>query len=376
MSHAWLRCTACARRHDADVRTLRCRSCRAPLEVEYGGAGTRSGVQPPGWSGPEVPLPLHSPDALIALGEGGTPAVELAALGELVGLKRLYGKLEFLNPTGSFKDRGTAVMLAAAREQGVAEIVEDSSGNAGASVAAYAARAGIRAHIFAPADAPEAKLRQIRVYGAETHTVPGPREAATEAALDFCRETGKVYASHSLSPYFTEGTKLFAYEVTRQFPDGPPRHVVLPVGNGSLLIGAWTGFRELKRRGVIEWVPRLHCVQSEAFMPIVAALNGAPTTLREAGRTIAGGISVAAPVRREQMLGVLRSSKGAGVAVDDRSIARWQTLLAEREGIYAEPTSAAAFAGLERLVDAGIIGRDDLTLVPVTGFGLKDAAPS
>ena len=321
-------------------------------------------------------LPLSSSTPMITLGEGDTPLVKSTRLGKELGCNELYFKLEGCNPTGSFKDRGTAIMLAVAREQGVTEIVEDSSGNAGASVSAYTARAGIEAHVFAPATAPEAKLRQIHVYGAETHAVPGPREAAAEAALDFCRETGRVYASHSLSPYFTEGAKLFAYEVVQQFPDGLPDHVVFPVGNGSLLIGAWTGFRELQHRGVIDRIPRFHCVQSEACMPVVAALNGEPWTPGDAGRTIAGGIAVAAPVRIEQMLEVIRSSGGAGEAVDDPSIVRWQRLLAEREGIYAEPTSAAAFAGLERLVDLGGIDRNDQVLVPVTGFGLKDAAPS
>ena len=376
MSHFSLKCTRCAQSHVADMHTLRCEACQAPLEVAYGALDEAPELPTRGWSGPAVPLPLHSPDSLIGLGEGGTPSVKLTAVGESIGLLRLYGKLEFLNPTGSFKDRGTAIMLAVAREQGVTEIVEDSSGNAGASVSAYTARAGIEAHVFAPATAPEAKLRQIHVYGAETHAVPGPREAAAEAALDFCRETGRVYASHSLSPYFTEGAKLFAYEVVQQFPDGLPDHVVFPVGNGSLLIGAWTGFRELQHRGVIDRIPRFHCVQSEACMPVVAALNGEPWTPGDAGRTIAGGIAVAAPVRIEQMLEVIRSSGGAGEAVDDPSIVRWQRLLAEREGIYAEPTSAAAFAGLERLVDLGGIDRNDQVLVPVTGFGLKDAAPS
>ena len=200
--------------------------------------------------------------------------MELRATGELLGLSRLWGKLEFLNPTGSFKDRGTAIMISVAREQGVAEIVEDSSGNAGASLAAYAARTGIRAHIFAPASAPAAKIGQIKVYGAQTHSVEGSREATTDAAVAYYTERRLVYASHNLSPYFLEGTKTLAYELAAEMADGPPEHLVMPVGNGSLFIGAWKGFQELLDRGHISKVPRFHCVQAGAISPIVAAYRG------------------------------------------------------------------------------------------------------
>ena len=377
MSHIMLRCTVCAAEHDADMATLRCRVCGAPLDVEYTSAASdMPGAQPRGWSGPRIPLPIHDAEALVSLGEGNTPCVNLAALGESLGLSRLYAKMELLNPTGSFKDRGAAIMVSVAREHGVREIVEDSSGNAGASVSVYAARAGIRAHIFAPAGAPQAKIKQIRVYGAQAHLLEGPREAAAEAALRYCTEGGLVYASHSLSPYFAEGTKTFAYEVAQQFPAGVPGHVVIPVGNGSLLIGAWNGFQELLQAGRIDRMPRLHCIQARSVMPIVAAYRGEEWAPEAATATIAGGIAVGAPPRKQQVLDILRRSNGVALAVDDDDIARWQRLLAEKEGIYAEPTSAAAFAGLERLVDQGEVPKDDTVLIPVTGSGLKDAPPA
>lgn len=352
--------------------TLGCRSCGAPLDVEY--LESRE-VRRPADAG-DVPLPFHAPGPSVSLGEGRTPCIPLPALGAVLGLDRLYGKLEFLNPTGSFKDRGTAVMLAVAREHGVTEIVEDSSGNAGASVAAYAARAGVKAHIFAPASAPQAKVQQIKVYGAEAHAIQGSREATTRAAIDFCTQRRLVYASHNLSPYFIEGTKTFAYEVVQQFQGALPEHIVVPVGNGSLFIGAWKGFCEMAKAGRIARLPRMHCIQAEAVMPIVAAWQGISWSAQSGARTIAGGISVGAPPRKEQALGVLRDSQGVAVAVPDADILRWQRLLAEKEGIYAEPTSAAAFAGLERLVKEGHVGRAEVVLVPVTGFGLKDAPPA
>ena len=317
-----------------------------------------------------MPSPVHGPINGVSLAEGDTPCVHLTTL--LGRLPNLYAKLECLNPTVPFKDRGTATMLSVALEHGVTELVEDSSGNAGASVSAYAARAGIKSHIFVPADAPEAKLRQIKAYGTEVHLIEGPREAVTEAAMAYVKEHGLVYASHMLSPYFAEGTKAFAYEVAQQFDGGMPDHVVFPVGNGSLLIGAFNGFKELKASGQIEEIPCLHCVQSRNVMPLVAAFNGKEWGPESATKTVAGGISVAAPSRQWQILDILRSTGGSAVAADESSILSMQRDLAEGEGIYAEPTSSAAFAGLEILTNQGVIQEGDTVLVPVTGFGLKD----
>ena len=375
MSHFSLDCSECGASHEPGMSTLTCSACAAPLLVGYRrGADASSTVQLPRWAGRPIPLPLHDRDRLVSMGEGGIPCVELAATGCLLGLNQLFAKLEFLNPTGSFKDRGTAIMMSAAREHGVTEVVEDSSGNAGASVSAYAARAGIRAHVFAPADAPQAKLQQIRVYGAETHLVVGSREATTEAALSYQKAGELVYASHNMSPYFIEGTKTFAYELLEDLPT-PPRHIVMPVGNGSLFIGAWKGFQELLDTGAIAEVPRFHCVQATAVMPVVAAHTGRSWSPQQASRTVAGGIAVADPPRLKQTLRVLSTTDGVALAVEDEATLRWQRLLAEAEGIYAEPTSAAAFAGLEALVKRGEIGAEETVVVPITGFGLKDKPP-
>ena len=374
MAHFVLECSECGTTHEPDMATLACRGCGSPLLVSYlEGAEGVGPILPAGWTGPNIPLPLHDRDMLVSLGEGGTPCVELGAIGRLLGLNRLFAKLEIMNPTGSFKDRGTAVMMSAAREHGVTEVVEDSSGNAGASVSAYAARAGIKAHIFAPAGAPEAKLQQIRVYGAEAHLIEGSREATTEAALAYQESHGLVYASHNMSPYFIEGTKTLAYELSTELPE--LLHIVMPVGNGSLFIGAWQGYRELTGADVVADMPRFHAVQAASVIPIVAAHQGQAWSVENAFATIAGGIAVADPPRLRQALRVLESTQGVAVAVADEATLRWQRLLAETEGIYAEPTSAAAFAGLEELVGRGEIGADESVVVPVTGFGLKDKAP-
>ena len=368
MSHIKLECSECGARHSGDMTTLHCVKCGGVLDVAYTLPSEDSHA-------PAVPTPLHHPHDAITLGEGGTPSVALRSVGNHLGVDDIRAKLELMNPTGSFKDRGTAVLMSVAVELGVTEVVEDSSGNAGASVAAYAARAGIRAHIFAPASAPAAKLDQIAVYGATLHRIEGDRQAVTDAAIDFAERKAMVYASHNLSPYFTEGTKSFAYEVVAQFGKDLPRHIVIPVGNGSLLIGAHTGFSELLRSGRISAVPKLHAIQARAVMPLAAAFMDESGPTPPAGSTIAGGIAVANPPRLRQSLRALRETGGSAVAVDEADIVRWQTLLARREGVFVEPTSAAAFAGVEALIANGAIGRADSILVAATGFGLKDAIP-
>ena len=369
MSHIEFVCTECPATRAADMSTLACERCAAPLDVGYLDPSAHA-VEV---GGLRMPVPFHADAPGATMGEGNTPVIELPFVAESVGCAAVLGKLEFMNPTGSFKDRGTATMLSVALEHGVGAVVEDSSGNAGASVAAYSARAGIAAHVFAPETAPAAKMGQIRVYEAATHPTPGPREASTDAAIEYARTGGIVYASHNLSPYFVEGTKTFGYEVATSATPAPD-HIVIPVGNGSLLLGTWKAYQELIASGAVDAMPKLHAVQADAVMPIAAAFEGETWQPSDAV-TIAGGISVGAPPRSRQVLRALRDSGGTAVAVSDARIAAWQRLLAAREGVFAEPTSAAAFAGLETLTKRGAIGGDDTVLVPVTGFGLKDAMP-
>lgn len=363
-----LQCRSCKAIFGYGMDLFHCQYCNVPLDVQYTDEkGTYIEV-----SGYQVKMPFGERTSLFSLGEGNTPVIELPKLGNFLGLNLLDAKLEFMNPTGSYKDRGTAVMLTVARELGVTEIVEDSSGNAGASVSAYAARAGIKCHIFAPATAPVAKIKQIRVYGAEVHSIEGTRDDTTNAAVDFYKKEGLVYASHAWSPFFSEGTKTFAFEVLGQYNGEVPDHIVFPVGNGGLYLGAWRGFSELISAGYIERMPKLHAVQSENISPITSEFIGGKWDIGTIRPTIAGGIAVAAPARAAQVLEVLRETNGMAVMVDEVAVSDMQRVLARQEGVFAEPTSAAAFAGLSILLSEGTITRDDSVLVPVTGFGLKD----
>ena len=358
-------CLDCGTRHAPTVRELRCHSCGGLFDVAY--------HAPPSTHAPR--LPLARPDSRTTLGEGGTPLVELRRVARELGLSTLWAKLEYQAPTASFKDRGGAVLISAAVEDGVDEFVEDSSGNAGASLAAYAAAAGIGAHIFVPASAPEGKLAQIQVYGATLHPIEGPRQAAADAAQEFAVKRGIPYLSHSHSAFFAEGMKSFAYEALASGA-GAAGHVLFPVGNGSLLVGARKGFDELREAGALTAVPKLHCVQAEAVRPIEAALTGRTWQFDPSARTVAGGIAVSHPPRLPQVADAVRATSGTATAVPDDAILAWQRRLARTEGVFCEPTSAAVFAGLERLIAHGALPVGAEVLVPVTGAGLKEPLPA
>jgi threonine synthase len=352
-------------------------------------------------------LPALEPAQRVTLGEGDTPLVALPRWGAANGLQRVYAKLEFANPTGSFKDRGMAVLVSVARSQGARHLVEDSSGNAGAAAAAYAARAGMTCTVYAPAAAPAAKLRQIRAYGAELVSVPGPRSAVADAARTAGARPGSYHVSHNDNPLFVEGNKTFAYEVVDSFPGllagtlpGPelsrgeaagapghvprhvPWHVVMPVGGGALFVGAWRGLAEhakgaAGREGTVAVMPRLHAAQTSACPPIAAAWAqgaAAPVPI-ERRPTVCGGIEIERPARGAEILRAIRDSGGSAVASDDAAILVERDRLAELEGIYAEPTSAAAFAALAQLARQGTIKPDEVVVVAVTGSGLKDPGP-
>ena len=314
---------------------------------------------------------MDDPTLANNLGEGDTPVVSLERTAEELGLEWLWAKLEFMAPTGSFKDRGSAVLTTMGREFGISEFIEDSSGNAGASLSAYAAAAGLKAHVFAPASAAGGKLDQIEVFGASLHRTEGPRQAATDAAEELVAERGLVYMSHNLSPYFSEGMKSVSYELVEVLGDKID-HVVLPVGNGSLLIGMVRGYQELQEAGIIGRIPKFHCVQAHAVRPLVAALNGEKWSPEDALPTHASGIATTNPPRLPGMIDAIRTTGGSGVTVSEDSLTTWQKRLASSEGIFAELTSAAAFAGLEKLIASGTIERGAAVCVPVTGTGLKE----
>jgi threonine synthase len=301
----------------------------------------------------------------VSLGEGWTPLVERSWDGAPV----LF-KLESQMPTGSFKDRGAAVMLNHLIEVGVGPIHEDSSGNAGSSIATYAAAAGLSCRIYVPATAPRGKIVQIAASGAEVRAIPGTRQAVTEAALAALGES--FYASHNWQPFFVEGTKTLAYELWEQLGFRVPDSILVPTGYGSNILGLERGFGELARRGELDRQPRLFAVQAENCGAFAAAWRaGAVDYVPFAPNpTAADGIATVKPVRTREVLAALRLSGGAPVAVPESEIAPALKRLG-RLGLFVEPTAATAAAAFSQLLRSGTVRRGDTTVIVLTGHGLK-----
>ncbi len=293
----------------------------------------------------------------LSMGEGWTPLIP-AGDGDGVHLK-----LEFLMPTGSFKDRGAVVLVAGAVHGGARHLIADSSGNAGSAIAAYAARAGIPCTVFVPEGTSAGKQAQIRAYGAAVSRIAGDRTAVADAAAAEVARTGATYASHVHDPLFVEGTKTFAFEVVEQL-GRPPDSVLIPIGNGTLLLGAARGFRELREAGQIDLLPALIGLQSERCAPLAEAWRrglDAPVEV-EARQTSAEGIAIPRPARGAEILAAVRESGGRIVTVPEAAIAPAAQDLGRR-GLLVEPTAALVWAAREHA--------DDTTVVPLCGSGLK-----
>jgi threonine synthase len=275
-------------------------------------------------------------------------------------------------PTGSFKDRGTAVMLNHLIGVGVGPIHEDSSGNAGASLATYAAAAGVPCRIYVPASAPRGKLVQIAVTGADVRRVAGTRQDATDAALAAVGES--FYASHNWQPFFVEGTKTLAFEVWEQLGFQVPDNILVPTGYGSNILGLARGFDELARGGEITAQPRLFAVQAANCAAFAAAWSaGLDCFIPFAAEpTIADGIATPKPVRMAEVLASLRGSRGGVVSVPEEEIAPALDGLGQI-GLFVEPTAATVGAALTSLLSDGTITTDQTTVAVLTGSGLKAA---
>ncbi|MEU7297112.1 pyridoxal-phosphate dependent enzyme [Streptomyces exfoliatus] len=310
-----------------------------------------------------LPVPF---DRRVSLGEGCTPMVPLEW-----GGRRVHFKLEWFNPTSSFKDRGVSVMMSHLVAHGVDRVLEDSSGNGGAAVAAYAAAAGIRAKIIVPAATSAAKILQARAYGAEIELVGGTRDEVSDEAI---RQSERIpYASHNWHPMFLQGTKTVAYEMWESLGFTAPDNVVLVAGAGSNVIGCDLAFGELLAAGQIDRRPRLFVGQPEHWATIADTFNGIdPAGRGERVPTIAEGASIAHPVRLPEAVEAIRRSGGAAYAVSEAQIHAAVRALSAR-GLYVEPTSGVAAAALDHFLASGQIAPDETTVVVLTGTGLKSA---
>ena len=357
-------CTNCGRPYPAEGVPYRCPACGGVYDFPSPAPFDAAAVDPsqPGiWRYCDS-FGLPRGTTPVSLGEGGTPLIWAQAFGRQVAFK-----CEYLNPSGSFKDRGTAVIAAALQVRGVRQVVEDSSGNAGASLAAYAARTGMRARIFVPAEASGPKRRQIEAYGAELVPIPGSRADVTEAVRR-AAEAGAIYASHASLPFNLPGYATAAYEIFEQLGRRMPGAVVTPAGQGGLLLGLRRGFEALRLGGQSAEGPRLVAVQARACAPLWALFTAGREGLAMVSEqpTLAEGVRVRYPVRGDAVLQAILSSRGTVLAVDEGEILPAREALA-RLGFYVEPTSSIVWAALATVLPQ----LADPVVVLLTGSGHK-----
>jgi threonine synthase len=379
-----LTCAACGRTQPASDPGWNCPRCGSVLDLDWHPVipdlATLAGRPPTLWRYREA-LPVGDPSG-ISMGEGMTPLIGAP------GAPGVALKVDYLMPTGSFKDRGAVLLAALARQLHVSQMVADSSGNAGSAIAAYAARAGIACEVYVPAATSEGKLEQLRSYGAVVRRVNGSREDTAAAAAVAAGRPGVFYASHVYNPVFLHGTKTYALELWEQLGGRLPEVLVLPVGNGTLVLGCYLGGLELLAAGRIERLPRLVAVQAEGCAPLASAMadgRSEPEAVAPTG-TIAEGIAIARPARGAQILAAVRATGGAIVTVtEDQIKAAWADLA--RSGLYVEPTSAVCWAAVSagKTVSGGKRGQSGLTgqagagphtVVPLCGTGLKSHPPA
>ena len=325
-------------------------------------------------------LPV-SAEFAVRLGEGGTPQVRARRLGEKLGLESLSLKDDTRNPTASFKDRAMAVGSAKAVQLKKRDVAIASSGNAGASLAAYSAAAGMKCHAFVPPEAAAGKIAQLLLYGAaitRCRQVKEGEDATVQAMLEAVEKFG-YYPCPSFgpfNPYQVEGPKTMVYELYEQRDWGAVDVLLVPTGSGCLLTGIWKGLQDLKRLDLIKTYPRLVAVQPTGNRALVEAMQkGTPLdelTPEPYPESVAGGLLDPYPWDGDAALMGVRKTGGAGVSVNDREILRSVRELAAYEGVFAEPSGAAGLAGLEKLLSEGGIGRDEEVVVLVTGSGLKE----
>lgn len=363
-------CSDCGKKYLVDASLYKC-TCGGMLDLEkYDFEFSKEDIIKNQWSIFRYlkALPFEEDSNVwkkVTMGEGFTSIAPLD-----INIPNIFVKMDYMMPTLSFKDRGAAVLIAKAKELGVTKVIQDSSGNGGNSIAAYANRAGIFCDIFVPEGTSPKKIKMIASHGAKVHIVKGSREDTAKAALEALESGDSFYASHVYSPYFYEGTKTFIYEIYEQLEGNMVDTLVIPVGNGTLLLGCYYGLKELYELGFIEKLPKIIGVQAEGCSPIYKAFKEGKSVIDEVINTgtMAEGIAIANPKRGKQILQAIRNTDGDIIIAPEEKILKAQDILA-RKGFYVEPTTAATFAGFfEYYKENSDLGK---VLIPLCGAGLK-----
>jgi len=372
-----LRCRECGKEHPPS-RLAFCEDCFGPLDVEYDLAkinldrGSFEGRSRNIWRYSEL-LPVLDGRNVVDLQTGFTPLVRATNLGRELGTEGLYLKNDSVNPTFSFKDRPAEVAVSKALEFGDSTVCAVSTGNLAASVAAHAAKARLASYVLAPADTELAKISQILAYGASVISVDGTYDQANRLAILASDELGWNVVNVTSRPYYVEGSKTISFEICEQFGWTVPDNVVVPVASGALLRSIRVGFEQFLELGLISRIPRIFGAQAEGCSPVARAFREGSEEVRpvEAPKTIAKSIAIGDPGDGRYALKAVRETHGSIDSATDAEIMHAILELGKSEGIFTEPAGSVTVAVTKRLIDAGTISADEITVCCITGNGLK-----
>ena len=319
-------------------------------------------------------LPIEEETENTPLRVGNTPLYEEPRLAEMLGLGHLYVKDDGLNPTSSLKDRASAMAVAKAKEAGKDIIACSSTGNAASSLAGNAAAAGMKTYIFVPSRAPKGKVAQLLTFGATVVSVQGNYEETFELSSKAIDRWGWYNRNAAVNPYLSEGKKTVSLEICEQLQWKAPDYIAVAVGDGCTIGGVWKGLKDLYAIGFIDKLPRLISCQAEGCCPLNRAIQEKAPWHPMEENTLADSIAVGVPRNADKALTAIRESDGIVVNVSDQEIMAAQQLLGRTCGVFGEPAGVTGAAGVKKLCEQGVIGKDDTVVSVVTGNGLKDVA--
>jgi threonine synthase len=375
-------CINCGAKYGINEIVYFCKKCGDLLEVKYDFKELAEKLEKSNWR--NMPLsvwrymdfmPIEDVSKIVSLNEGGTGLHSCHKLGKQVGLLQLYVKNEGENPTGSFKDRGMTVGVSKANELGVKNVICASTGNTSAALAAYAAKAGMRCTVLIPSGKiAYGKLSQAMIYGAKVLQIRGNFDQSLDMVLRLSEMHPSIYLLNSINPFRLEGQKSLGFEICDQFDGEAPDRIVVPVGNAGNISAIWKGFSEYYRLGFIKKLPKMTGIQAAGSAPIAQMIKTGSDEMVpvKEPETVATAIRIGAPVSWKKAVNAIRNSEGTAETVTDDEILAAQKLLARAEGIFVEPASASSIAGLIKLFNLGVIGKEERVVCVTTGHGLKD----
>jgi threonine synthase len=376
------KCINCESEYGIDEIVYFCKKCGDILEIKYEQDELAKALKDNEWRNTPLSvwryrsfMPISDTTKIISLSEGGTGFHLCEHLAKHLGLRKLYVKNEGENPTGSFKDRGMTVGVTKAMELGAKSVICASTGNTSASLAAYAAKAALPCVVLIPSGKiAYGKLSQAMIYGAKVIQVRGNFDQSLDAVLKLSEKHRSVYLLNSINPFRIEGQKSLGFEICDQLGQEAPDRIIVPVGNAGNISAIWKGCTEFHELGIVKTLPKMTGIQAFGSAPIAHAIKSGSDTIVPvlAPETVATAIRIGAPVSWKKAMNAIRNSGGTAETVTDEEILSAQKLLARVEGLFVEPASASSIAGLMKLVENGVIDKDERIVCVTTGHGLKD----